>query len=106
MAGEGGDTNQWFHVVLMEGRNRAVRRLWESQGLKVSRLKRVRFGPVFLEKALQRGSWRELEARDVRVLAKDAGFSPGGSQLVLVPTKKAGRKKGRGKKGRGPRRRR
>jgi len=103
VAGEGGETNQWFHVVLMEGRNRAVRRLWESQGLKVSRLKRVRFGPVFLDKALQRGAWRELDAKDVRVLAKDAGFSPGGSQLVLVPTKRPGQK--RGKKGRGPRRR-
>lgn len=95
VAGEGGDTNQWFHVVLMEGRNRAVRRLWESQGLKVSRLKRVRFGPVFLEKALRRGAWRALEPKDVRLLAKEVGHSLGGSQLVLVPARKKGRRQRR-----------
>ncbi len=44
--------NHWYHCVVMEGRNREVRRLWESQGLVVSRLKRVRFGPVFLTSEL------------------------------------------------------
>lgn len=57
----GKGANHWYHVVVMEGRNRLVRRLWESQGLKVSRLKRVRFGPVFLEASLRPGHWRELD---------------------------------------------
>lgn len=52
--------NQWFHVVVVEGRNRLVRRLWESQNLKVSRLMRVRFGPIFLEKNLRPGEWAEV----------------------------------------------
>lgn len=56
--GEG--LNHWYHVVVMEGRHRLVRRLWESQGLRVSRLKRVRFGPVFLEAKLKQGHWTEL----------------------------------------------
>jgi len=56
----GKGANRWYHVVVMEGRNRLVRRLWESQGLKVSRLKRVRFGPIFLEASLRQGHWREL----------------------------------------------
>ncbi len=49
--GEG--ANHWYHVLVAEGRNRLVRRLWESQGLQVSRLMRVRFGPIFLEKNMR-----------------------------------------------------
>ncbi len=46
--GRKGNTNQWFAMVIMEGRTREVRRLWESQGLEISRLKRVRYGNLFL----------------------------------------------------------
>ncbi len=53
--------NHWYHVVVMEGRHRLVRRLWESQGLQVSRLKRVRFGPFCLGAALGQAQWVELD---------------------------------------------
>lgn len=62
----GGDgANQWYHVVLMEGRNREVRKLWESQGLKVSRLKRVRFGPIFIPSTVSKGKFQELDKNEV-----------------------------------------
>ena len=67
-AGEG--INQWYHVVLMEGRNREVRKLWESQGLKVSRLKRVRFGPIFIPSTVTRGQFRELSRHEIDKLLK------------------------------------
>jgi len=53
--------NHWYHVVVMEGRHRLVRRLWESQGLRVSRLKRVRFGPFCLGATLGQAQWLELD---------------------------------------------
>ena len=68
--GEG--ANQWYHVVIMEGRNREVRRLWESQGLKVSRLKRVRFGPIFIPSTVSRGKFQELAAPEIEKLRKAA----------------------------------
>jgi len=51
----GRGANHWYHVVLREGRKREVRRLWESQDIKVSRLMRVRFGPVMLENSIRTG---------------------------------------------------
>ena len=67
----GGDgKNHWFHVVIVEGRYRLVRRLWESQGVKVSRLIRVRFGSVMLPKSLCRGAWKELSTLTVKSLKK------------------------------------
>lgn len=59
----GSGANRWFHVVVTEGRNRLVRRLWESQGVKVSRLSRVRFGPIMLPRSLSPGSWMELDPK-------------------------------------------
>lgn len=73
----GGDgLNRWFHVVVMEGRNREVRRLWESQGVVVSRLKRVRFGPVFLTSELLMGRWREMTQQEVDILSEEVGLKP------------------------------
>ena len=67
-------TNHWYHVVLMEGRNREVRRMWEAVGLKVSRLMRVRFGPVILNKSQRPGKTRELTEKQVIELASLVGL--------------------------------
>ena len=75
-APQGDGFNRWFHCVVMEGRNREVRRLWESQGLVVSRLKRVRFGPVFLTADLSVGRWREVGQGEVDILAGEVGLKP------------------------------
>jgi 23S rRNA pseudouridine2605 synthase len=68
--------NHWFHCVVMEGRNREVRRLWESQGVVVSRLKRVRFGPVFMTSDLPMGRWREMGQRELDILSEEVGLKP------------------------------
>lgn len=73
--GEG--VNQWYHVVLLEGRNREVRKLWESQGLKVSRLKRVRFGPLLIPSTISRGRFKELGRAEIAKLLKLVEPSPG-----------------------------
>ena len=66
--GKRGKTNQWFAMVIMEGRTREVRRLWESQNLQVSRLKRVRYGDLFLPANLKQGSYNELSRTEVKVI--------------------------------------
>ena len=66
--GKKGKTNQWFAMVIMEGRTREVRRLWESQDLQVSRLKRVRYGDLFLPANLKQGSYKELSKSEVKVI--------------------------------------
>ena len=72
--GEG--ANHWYHVVLKEGRNREVRRLWESQGVAVSRLTRVRFGPVTLRRGLHPGHWDELDEERMTELLQAVGYAP------------------------------
>jgi 23S rRNA pseudouridine2605 synthase len=67
--------NRWFHVTLMEGRNREVRRLWESQGVRVSRLKRVRYGPIFLPSRLVMGKWEELDQKAVDLLSRSVDLA-------------------------------
>lgn len=80
--GEG--LNQWFHVILTEGRNREVRRLWASQGLTVSRLIRVRMGELTLPKGLVQGGWMELPMTDVNYLRKLVELDPIESAPVIT----------------------
>lgn len=70
--GEG--ANRWFHVTLREGRNRIVRRLWESQGITVSRLIRVRFGPLELPPRLKARTFMELVPEQVAALMESVGL--------------------------------
>ncbi|MBX8489987.1 23S rRNA pseudouridine(2605) synthase RluB [Pseudomonas cichorii] len=79
--------NHWYHCVVMEGRNREVRRLWESQGLVVSRLKRVRYGPVFLNSDLPMGRWREMSQYEVDILAAEVGLTPVAQPQMNAKTK-------------------
>ncbi|OFC69314.1 23S rRNA pseudouridine(2605) synthase RluB [Alteromonas confluentis] len=62
--------NKWYNVTLSEGKNREVRRLWESQDVQVSRLMRVRYGPVELQKRLPQGAWVELPLAELNSLRK------------------------------------
>jgi 23S rRNA pseudouridine2605 synthase len=86
-AAGGEEGNRWYHVTLLEGRNREVRRLWASQDVMVSRLKRVRYGAVFLPKRLRMGDWSELSAIDHQTLREDVGLGPIPVQLALKPVK-------------------
>lgn len=66
---EGGDgANRWYHVVLNEGRNREVRRLWESQELTVSRLRRIRYANIELKRSLRAGNFELMDIRTMRKL--------------------------------------
>ena len=102
--GGGEGANRWYLVALREGRNREVRRLWASQGLVVSRLKRVRYGAAFLPKRLLVGKWYEVEPRDHEVLREDVGLPAKASGLSLQglrgkvggpPAKRPGNKSGK-----------
>jgi 23S rRNA pseudouridine2605 synthase len=61
----GAGANHWYHVMLREGKNREVRRLWESQGLKVSRLIRIRYGPIELTRDVRAGRYRDLNGKEL-----------------------------------------
>jgi 23S rRNA pseudouridine2605 synthase len=79
--GEEDGANHWYKVVLPEGRNREVRRLFEALGLMVSRLIRIRYGVIAMPPQLKRGQMQELEHGDLGRLLKAAGMpQTGGSQ--------------------------
>ena len=84
--------NRFFYVVLSEGRNREVRRLWESQGMTVSRLKRVRYGDVFIPSKLKKGQWMELKQCDADVVYTMAHMKP---KPIYQPSKRSADKRER-----------
>ncbi len=71
--GGGDGANRWYRVVITEGRNREVRKLFDAVGLTVNRLIRIRYGTVVLPRGLKRGVWVDLEADDVRRIRQIAG---------------------------------
>ena len=82
----GTDSHEWFQVTVKEGRNREVRRLWESQGCQVSRLKRIRYGQVELPQPLLRGQSQELADEKVQALRTELGLEDGApAALTLLP---------------------
>ncbi len=99
--GGGEGRNHWYRVVLREGRNREVRRMIEAVNYRVSRLIRVRFGPLVLPPGLRRGAFRELAPREVEALV--AAVSPDATpERIGVP--RPARAGSGGLRRRGPRR--
>ena len=78
LGGEG--ANRWLRVVISEGRNREVRRMFEAIGLTVSRLIRVRFGPIVLPSQLKRGRFAEWERPQVLQLMRELGVKTNATQ--------------------------
>jgi 23S rRNA pseudouridine2605 synthase len=72
--GGGEGYNHWYYVVIREGRNREVRRLWEAVGIRVSRLMRVRYGNIIMPKSLRKGRTKDLDASDIRQLGESVGL--------------------------------
>jgi 23S rRNA pseudouridine2605 synthase len=87
--GGGEGANHWYRVTLAEGRNREVRRMFEAVGLTVSRLMRVRYGPVHLSPRLKRGQCLDLEPSEVQALLKllppGHKTTPAGGEADLDP---------------------
>jgi 23S rRNA pseudouridine2605 synthase len=88
--GEG--QNHWYHVTLKAGRKREVRRLWEAVDTKVSRLIRIRYGPISLPRSLRAGHWKELDQRAVATLRTAAGLQPAKRKASVQPQSKPHRR--------------
>ncbi len=88
----GGESNHWYQVTILEGRNREVRRLWATQAVEVSRLQRVRYGAAFLPKGLRRGNWHWLSDKDHRILREDVKLPPAAPLLTLQSDRRGGGK--------------
>lgn len=87
--GGGEGVNQWYRVVITEGRNREVRRLFEAVGLVVNRLIRIRYGNVVLPRGLRRGMWIDLEDADVKTIRQMVGLADRGPGKPKRPDRDA-----------------
>jgi len=104
--GGGQGINHWYTVIIMEGRKREVRRLWEAVGIKVSRLKRVRYGPIALASTHKPGKVKELSAEDVIMLAERVGLNFSMPDVEAEPRQKktVGLKSSQARRAKEPRR--
>lgn len=78
-------SHSWFRVVIREGRNREVRRLWDSQGFLVSRLKRIRYGQIELPRNLRRDEWVQMDTQAIKQLRETSGIGNPQPVLTLSP---------------------
>jgi 23S rRNA pseudouridine2605 synthase len=86
LSDEGGEgRNRWYRVILREGRNREVRRIFEALGRRVTRLLRVRFGPIALPPGLRRGQYRELDSAEVGRIRAALSMAPGVADRQTSP---------------------
>lgn len=102
----GTGVNHWYHVILREGRRREVRRIWESQGVRVSRLIRLRYGNISLPRGLADGRFRDLDEVELGELMASVGMSPtvvekqhrrqGATYRPRTPEAKPGKKRVKG----------
>lgn len=89
-AGGGEGANCWYRVTISEGRNREVRRMFESVGHAVSRLIRIRYGTVLLPRGLKRGAFTELDAHDILALTQTLGRLEAPSESLEQPRRNNG----------------
>ncbi len=87
----GQGSNHWYHVILCEGRNREVRRLWEAVGFTVSRLIRIRYGDIELKRYLRLGKWKDLEEKNIQQLQTLAGIRTTGNTKVSAKSETGSR---------------
>jgi 23S rRNA pseudouridine2605 synthase len=96
--GGGEGINKWYRVIIGEGRNREVRRMFEAIGLTVSRLIRTRYGAMTLPSSLKRGRWEEMEENAVRGLMAAYSVEKKGSEgaAAAAPAAAAAAPRGKG----------
>jgi len=90
--GGGDGANHWYHVVLREGRNREVRRLWEAIDTQVSRLIRIRYANVHLPRDLRQGKAVDLELKDVKQIMQSVGLKLDEKSIIKERSQKQKRK--------------